>query len=141
MSGITIEERLFRGVTILDLSGKLGLGESNRQLHGFIKRLVSEGKGQIVINLEKITHIDSSGLGELVSGYATLKSNDGELKLSNLNDRVTDLMTITKLYTVFEIFNDELDAIDSFEEPQAAPVPGTLNTGWDPKVLANSSIH
>ena len=141
MSGITIEERQFRGVTILDLSGKLGLGESNRQLHRSIKRLVSEGKTQIVINLGKITQIDSSCLGELVGGYTTLKASNGELKLYNVNDRVTDLMTITKLYTVFEIFDAELDAIRSFDEPEAAPVTGPLNTGWDPKVMANSSIH
>jgi anti-sigma B factor antagonist len=141
MSGITIEERQFRGVTILDLSGKLGLGESNRQLHRSIKRLVSEGKTQIVINLGKITQIDSSGLGELVSGYTTLKAGNGELKLSNVNDRVTDLMTITKLYTVFEIFNVEQDAVNSFDQPETEPAAGPLNKGWDPKVLANSSIY
>lgn len=141
MSGITIQERLFRGVTILDLSGKLGLGESNRQLHESIKRLISEGKTQIIINLENVTHIDSSGLGELVSSYTTLKANDGVLKLTNVNDRVNDLMTITKLYTVFEIFDAELDAVYSFDEPEAAPDTGPLDSGWDPKVLATSSIQ
>lgn len=140
MSGINIEERLFRGVSILSLSGKLGLGESNRQLHESIKRLVSEGKTQIVINLAKVSHIDSSGLGELVSSYTTLKAADGVLKLACVNDRVTSLMTITKLYTVFEIFAEELDAVYSFDEPVAAPDTGPLN-GWDPKVLATSSIQ
>ena len=141
MSGINIEERLFRGVSILSLSGKLGLGESNRQLHDSIKHLVSEGKTQIVINLAKVTHIDSSGLGELVSGYTTLKAANGELKLASVNDRVTSLMTITKLYTVFEIFGEELDAVYSFDEPVAAAVTGPLDNGWDPKVLAASSIQ
>lgn len=141
MSGITVQERLFRGVSILELSGKLGLGESNRQLHESIKRLVSEGKTQIIINLGNVTHIDSSGLGELVSGYTTLKANNGVLKLTNVNDRVNDLMTITKLYTVFDIFTAELDAVYSFDEPEAAPVTGPLDTGWDPKVLAASSIQ
>ena len=141
MSGITVQERLFRGVTVLDLAGKLGLGESNRQLHESIKRLVSEGKTQIVINLEKVTHIDSSGLGELVSSFTTLKANNGALKLTNVNDRVNDLMTITKLYTVFEIFNTEIDAVDSFDETEAATATGAVGTGWDPKVLATSSIQ
>ena len=141
MSGINVQERLFRGVTILDLSGNLGLGESNRQLHDSIKRLVSEGKTQIVINLEKVTHIDSSGLGELVSSFTTLKANNGALKLTNVNDRVNDLMTITKLYTVFEIFNTEIDAVYSFDEPETATAAGAVDTGWDPKVLATSSIQ
>lgn len=141
MPGITIEERLFRGVSVLSLSGKLGLGESNRQLHESIKRLVSEGKTQIVIDLAKVTHIDSSGLGELVSGYTTLKANNGVLKLAHVNDRVNDLMTITKLYTVFEIFGTELDAVYSFDQPEPAPVTGPLDTGWDPKVVAASSIQ
>lgn len=141
MSGISIEERIFRGVSILSLSGKLGLGESNRNLHESIKRLVSEGKTQIVINLAQVTHIDSSGLGELVSGYATLRAADGELKLAGVNDRVLTLMTITKLYTVFEIHPEELDAVYSFDVPVAAPATGPLNEGWDPEVLVASSIQ
>jgi anti-sigma B factor antagonist len=141
MSEITIEERLFRGVTIIDLSGKLGLGESNRRLHESIRRLVLEGKTQIIVNLEKVTHIDSSGLGELVSGYTTLKANNGELKLTNVNERITDLMTITKLYTVFEIFSTELDAVYSFDDPTPAVITGPLNTPFDPVVLANSTIQ
>ena len=140
MSGITVQERVFRGVTIIDLSGKIGLGESNLQLHETIKRLAAEGKTQIVINLAKVTQIDSSGLGELVSGYTTLKANNGELKLTNVNDRVNDLMTITKLYTVFEIFTAELDAVYSFDEPDASRETDPLNAG-DPKVLTASSIN
>lgn len=141
MSGITIEERLFRGVTIIDLAGKIAIGESNRQLHDSIKRLVSEGKNQIIVNLAKVSHIDSSGLGELVGGYTTLKSNNGALKLVNVNDRVTSLMTITKLYTVFEIFDNELDAVNSFDETTPSAITGPLDGTFNPAIVANSTIH
>ena len=141
MSGITIEERIARGVTIIDIVGKVALGETNRQLHESIKRLVAEGKTQIIINLAKVTHIDSSGLGELVSGYTTLKAAGGALKLANVNDRVTSLMTITKLYTVFEIFDNELDAINSFDQPRPLSASASVNTNFDPDIVANSSIH
>ena len=141
MSGITIEERIARGVTIIDISGKVALGETNRQLHESIKHLVSEGKTQIIINLAKVTHIDSSGLGELVGGYTTLKAAGGALKLANVNDRVTSLMTITKLYTVFEIFDNELDAINSFDVKAVATTTGPLDSRFNPEILAKSTIH
>jgi anti-sigma B factor antagonist len=117
MSNLTIHERQFRGVTILDLAGKITIGGSNRELHEAIKRLVHEGKTQIILNLEKVSYIDSSGLGELVAGFSTLKANNGALKLLRVPDRVVDLMTITKLYTVFEIFGEEIDAVYSFDIP------------------------
>lgn len=141
MSGITIEERVFRGVSIIDIAGKVALGETNRQLHETIKRLVTEGKTQVIINLAKVTHIDSSGLGELVGGYTTLKAANGALKLANVNDRVTSLMTITKLYTVFEIFDNELDAVYSFDVPAAAAITGPLDSQFNPAIVANSTIH
>ena len=141
MSGLSIEERMFRGVTIIDLAGKVAIGESNRRLHETIKRLVAEGKRHIIVNLAKVTHIDSSGLGELVGGYTTLKAVDGFLKLVNVNDRVTNLMTITKLYTVFEIFGNELDAVYSFDEPVPAAVTGPLDTSFNPGIVANSTVH
>ena len=121
MSGLTIHERQFRGVTILDLAGKITLGGSNKQLHDAIKRLVFEGETQIILNLEKVTYIDSSGLGELVAGFSTLKANNGALKLLNVPEKVVDLMTITKLYTVFEIFAEEIDAVYSFDVPAELP--------------------
>ena len=117
MSNLTINERAFRGVTILDLAGKITLGGTNKQLHDAIKRLVHEGKTQIILNLEKVTYIDSSGLGELVAGFSTLKANNGAPKLLNVPEKIVDLMTMTKLYTVFEIFGEEIDAVYSFDVP------------------------
>ena len=117
MSNLSIQERQFRGVAILDLAGKVTLGGSNKQLHDSIKRLVLDGEKQIILNLEKVTYIDSSGLGQLVASFSTLKANNGALKLLNVPDRVVDLMTITKLYTVFEIFSKEIDAVYSFDVP------------------------
>ena len=123
MSNLTIQERTFRGVTIIDLAGKVTIGGSNKQLHEAIKRLVQEGKTKIVLNLAKVTQIDSSGLGELVAGYSTLKANHGALKLQRVPGKVVDLMTITKLYTVFEIYEEEIDAVYSFDVPEEHITP------------------
>lgn len=141
MSEVTINERTVSGVTIIDVAGKIAIGESNRQLHDSIKRLVAEGKNHIIVNLAKVSHIDSSGLGELVSGYTTLKAAGGALKLANVNDRVTNLMTITKLYTVFDIFENEADAVKSFDTQAAAATTGPLDSRFNPEIVANSSIH
>jgi len=116
MSNLYILERQVRGVMIVDLEGKVTIGETNQQLHEAIKRLVAEGKKSIILNLAKVTIIDSSGLGEMVAGYSTLKASGGSLKLINLPDRVVDLMTITKLYTVFDIYESEAEGIDGFEK-------------------------
>jgi anti-sigma B factor antagonist len=140
MSNLSIHERQFRGVTILDLAGKITLGGTNKQLHEAIKRLVLDGETQIVVNLEKVTYIDSSGLGELVAGFTTLKANKGALKLLNVPDRVVDLMTITKLYTVFEIFAQEIDAVYSFDVPAdltMLPLDGQILAGARPR----TTIH
>ena len=117
MSNLTIHERTSRGVTVLDLTGKITLGDTNKQLHEAIRRLVEEGKTQIVLDLARVTYIDSTGLGELVSGYSTLKANNGALKLLNVPGKVMDLMIMTKLYTVFEIHEAEINAVDSFDAP------------------------
>jgi anti-sigma B factor antagonist len=118
MSNLTITKRQREGVVIVDLDGKIALGETNRQLHEAIRVLVQENKKNVVLNLAKVSGIDSSGLGELIAGYATLEKNDGTLKLVNLGPRVTELMTITKLLTVFDVFENETDAIASFETPE-----------------------
>ena len=115
MSNLSISEREVQGATILDLSGKITLGESNRQLHEAIRRLIAEGKNDLILNLAKVGFIDSSGLGEIVAGFTTVKAAGGSLKLINLPDRLGDLMTITKLYTVFEIYDSEAAGIEAFQ--------------------------
>lgn len=115
MSNLSISERPVRDIVVVDLAGKINLGESNRQLHQAIRRLVAEGKQNIILNLANVTSIDSSGLGEIVAGFSTVKAAGGSLKLINMPQRLGDLMTITKLYTVFEIYETEEEGIDAFE--------------------------
>ncbi len=114
MSELNISQRESGSVTIVDLGGKIALGESNRALHDSIRALTADGKKNILLNLANVTVIDSSGLGELVSSYASVERNGGSLKLANLSDRFIQLITITKLYTVFDVFDNEADALASF---------------------------
>ena len=116
MKSLTIRQRQVRGVVIIDLEGQITLGETNRQLHEAIKQAVAEGKRDVILNLAKVMKIDSSGLGEIVAGFTTLNDNGGVLKLANLPDSVADLMMMTKLLTVFEVYDDERNAVDSFED-------------------------
>jgi len=109
-----INERLVGDVTVLDLKGRVRLGGSTISLHKAIRCLVDEGKLQILLNLADVTHIDSSGLGELISSHITLKAKGGEIKLVHLTESLRELMTITKLLTVFDVYDDEADALDSF---------------------------
>lgn len=114
MSDLKISTRQNGDVTVVDLSGKIALGESNRALHDSIKDLIEGGSKNILLNLANVTVIDSSGLGELVAGYASAERNGGAMKLMNLSDRFIQLIHITKLYTVFDIFDNEAEAIASF---------------------------
>lgn len=114
MSELNISNRQSGNVTILDLSGKIALGESNRALHDEIRELTSKGNKNILLNLKNVSVIDSSGLGELVASYASVERSDGAMKLTNLSDRFIELITITKLYTVFDVFDNEADALASF---------------------------
>jgi anti-sigma B factor antagonist len=102
------------GVTILDLSGRITLGEGSVTLRDAIKDAVAKGSKSILLNLAEVDYIDSSGLGELVSAYTTVKNQGGELKLLHLTDKVHDLLQITKLYTVFDVKDDEASAVSSF---------------------------
>ncbi len=111
---MTSHTRQVDGVTILDLSGRIVLGEGSVQLRDSIKELVTKGQKNILLNLGDVNYIDSSGLGELVSAYTTVKNAGGELKLLNLTKKVHDLLQITKLYTVFDIKDDEASAISAF---------------------------
>ena len=104
------------GVTILDLSGRITLGEGSVQLRDSVRDLLAKGNKNILLNLANINYIDSSGIGELVSAFTTVKNQGGELKLLNLTKKVHDLLQITKLYTVFDIKDDEASAIAAFSK-------------------------
>ncbi|HEU0122745.1 MAG TPA: STAS domain-containing protein [Bryobacteraceae bacterium] len=110
----TINNRQNGDVSIVDIGGKITLGEGSVAIRDAVKTLVADGKKKIVLNLGEVTYIDSSGIGELVSAFTTVSNSGGSLKLLNLTKRVQDLLQITKLYTVFEVFNDEAAAVASF---------------------------
>ena len=112
---MTFKTREVGGVTFVDLSGKITLGEGGLTLREEVRKLLAEGKKKIVLNLAEVNYIDSSGLGELVSAYTAVKNSGGELKLLNLTSKVRDLLVITKLVTVFEVKDDEASAVASFE--------------------------
>ncbi|GIU75170.1 MAG: STAS domain-containing protein [Bryobacteraceae bacterium] len=101
-------------VVIVDAAGRITLGEGSSAFRDTIKDLVNKGHKKILVNLGEVTYIDSSGIGELVSGYTTVSNAGGQMKLLNLTKRVHDLLQITKLYTVFEVFDDEAKALASF---------------------------
>jgi anti-sigma B factor antagonist len=111
---IKLGTRQVDGVTILDLSGRITLGEGSVQLRDAIRDLLAKGQKKILLNLADVNYIDSSGIGELVSAFTTVKNQGGELKLLNLTKKVHDLLQITKLYTVFDVQDDETTAIGSF---------------------------
>jgi anti-sigma B factor antagonist len=103
------------GVTIIDLSGRITLGEGSVVLRDTIRNSMGQGVKKILLNLGDVTYIDSSGIGELVSAYTSVRNQGGELKLLNLTKKVHDLLQITKLYTVFDVRDDEAGAIKSFK--------------------------
>jgi anti-sigma B factor antagonist len=109
-----IEERIVQDVTILDLKGKMTLGEGDELLKDRINSLVHQGRRKLVLNLEGVPYIDSAGLGEIVRTYTTVSRQGGKLKLLNLTKRIQDLLAITKLLTVFETFEEEQEAVQSF---------------------------
>jgi anti-sigma B factor antagonist len=111
---LKITTRQVDGITILDLSGRITLGEGSVQLRDATRDLLSKGSKLILLNLGDVNYIDSSGIGELVSAYTTVRNQGGELKLLNLTKKVHDLLQITKLYTVFDVKDDEASAIASF---------------------------
>ncbi len=106
--------RQMDGVTIVDLSGRITLGEGSVILRDTIRDLVGKGNKKILLNLGDVTYIDISGIGELVSAFTTVRNQGGELKLLNLTKKVHDLLQITKLYTVFDVKDDEATAISAF---------------------------
>jgi anti-sigma B factor antagonist len=109
-----IEERIVDDVTILDLKGKMTLGEGDELLKDKINSLVSQGHKKIVLNLEAVPYIDSAGLGEIVRTYTSISRQNGKLKLLNVSKRIQDLLVITKLITIFDSYENEGDAVASF---------------------------
>ena len=109
-----ITERQVGDVMILDLKGKITLGEGDELLKDKVNSLVNQGQKKIVLNLADVPYIDSAGLGEIVRTYTTVSRQGGSLKLLNLTKRITDLLSITKLLTVFETYDNENDAVRSF---------------------------
>jgi anti-sigma B factor antagonist len=102
------------GVAVVDMSGRITLGEGSVVLRDTIRDLIGKGQKKILLNLGNVTYIDSSGIGELVSAFTAVRREGGELKLLNLTKKVHDLLQITKLYTVFDIKDDEASAIKAF---------------------------
>ena len=121
--GVEISTRRAGDVTIMDVSGRVTLGEGASGLRNAIHSALQEGHKKILLDLGRASYIDSSGLGTMVAAYATVTNQGGELKLLNALSRVKDLLLITKLYTVFEVYEDEAAAIRSF---------GTVATGANP---------
>ena len=102
------------GVTVVDLSGRITLGEGSVVLRDTVRELIGKGDKKILLNLGDVTYIDSSGIGELVSAYTTVRNQGGDLRLLNLTKKVHDLLQITKLYTVFDVKDDEVSAVKAF---------------------------
>ena len=103
------------GVTIMDCSGRITLGEGSVILRDAVRDLLAKNQKKILLNLGEVTYIDSSGIGELVSAFTTVRNQGGELKLLNLTKKVHDLLQITKLYTVFDVKEEEASAIKAFK--------------------------
>lgn len=114
MAELNIAERQAGDITILDMDGKVTIGEGSVALRNTIRRLLGEGKKKILLNLGAVGYIDSSGIGELVSSFTAVNKEGGSLKLLNLTQKIQDLLAITKLLTVFDVFENEGDALASF---------------------------
>jgi anti-sigma B factor antagonist len=113
---MVIEQRAVGGVTVLDLKGKLVLGDGDGLLKDKVHSLVFQGSKEILLNLGELTYMDSAGLGELISAHSTATNNGGHIKIFNLTKRVNDLLSITKVLTVFDVFESEPLAIQSYKQ-------------------------
>jgi anti-sigma B factor antagonist len=109
-----IHQRVVGDVTVIDISGKMTLGEGDELLRDKVNSLIQQGQKKLVLNLAEVPYIDSAGLGEIVRTYTTVSRQGGALKLLSLTKRIQDLLAITKLLTVFETFDTEADAVKSF---------------------------
>ena len=117
---MTTSTRQVSGVTIVDISGRITLGKESATLRELVSELLNNGHKKILFNLAEVSYIDSSGLGHLVSAYTAVRNRGGELKLLHLTKNVHNVMQITKLYTIFDILDDEAVAIKSFGQSASA---------------------
>ena len=115
MAELDVKERQAGDVTILDLSGAVRIGEGSIALRDAIRDLAGEGKKKLLLNLGGVNYVDSSGIGELIANYTTVSRQGGQLKLLNLTDRIQNLLVITKLLTVFDVYENEGEALKSFK--------------------------
>ena len=115
MAELDVKERQAGDVTILDLSGEVRIGQGSVSLRDAIRGLADEGKKKVLLNLAGVKYIDSSGIGELIANYTTVSRQGGQLKLLNLTDRIQNLLVITKLLTVFDSYDNESEALKSFQ--------------------------
>jgi anti-sigma B factor antagonist len=112
---VKLTNRQVGDVTVIDAAGRITLGEGSSAFRDSIKEMVTSGQKKILLNLADVSYIDSSGIGELVSGFTTVSNAGGSLKLLNLTKRIHDLLQITKLYTIFEVFDSEATGLASFK--------------------------
>jgi len=112
---LEIQTREVAKVSILDVKGRIVLGDETHQLREAVRGLIEEGKKKIILNLAEVDYIDSSGVGELVGAFTAVRGSGGELKLLNLSQKVQDVLHVTKLYTVFDVRDDEFKAVKSFD--------------------------
>ena len=115
MAELDLKERQAGDVTILDLSGEVRIGEGSVALRDSIRNLADQGKKKVLLNLAGVKYMDSTGVGELIANYTTITRNGGQLKLLNLTDRIQNLLVITKLLTVFDSYDNEAEALKSFQ--------------------------
>ena len=115
MAELDLKERQAGDVTVLDLTGEIRIGEGSIALRDAIRKLADSGKQKLLLNLAGVKYMDSSGIGELIANYTTISRQGGQLKLLNLTDKIQNLLVITKLLTVFDSFNNEAEALKSFQ--------------------------
>ena len=115
MAELDLKERQAGDVTILDLSGEVRIGEGSVALRDSIRKLADAGKNKVLLNLAGVKYMDSSGVGELIANYTTIRRQGGQLKLLNLTDRIQNILVITKLLTVFDAYDNEAEALKSFQ--------------------------
>lgn len=115
MAELDVKERQAGDITILDMNGSIRIGDGAIALRDAVRKLIGEGKKKILLNLSGVNYMDSSGVGELIANYTTLSRDGGQLKLLNLTDKIQNLLVITKLLTVFDTYDNEAEALNSYK--------------------------